>query len=145
MGARTRYGIRKIEPVEGGLIAWLHPGGADIDEVLLEVAREWSTEEDWTDREGIRSEGPDPEQPAQPWEGNEEAWSHYLAHRPPYVWRIREDHPTRLLDTYGSREPSVGYYRRMPWCHCGEDHTWHFEESTPGPGASLAVLVGGAW
>ena len=110
-----RTGIRKIEQIEGGHIAWLHPGGADLDEVMLAIAREQG--------EGMVE-----------WEDLD--------------WRtgeLREDFPTATLPTYGEREPRVGYYRRMPWCFCGEGHSWHFEESRPGPGAMLAVQVGGAW
>lgn len=72
-------------------------------------------------------------------------WEDYLRHLPAWVTTIEDDRPTYVADTYGSREPEVGYYRRLPWCTCGEDHTWHYEPSQPGRGASLAVVVGGAW
>lgn len=91
-----KTGIRSIEPLEDGAIAWLHPGGADLDEVLVEYMIQ---------------------------EGN---------------WVLGEileaDDPTVL-----PAEVSVGYYRRMPWCHCGDSHLWHVEDSEPGRGASLGI------
>lgn len=143
MTART--GIRKIEHIEGGVIAWLYPGGADLDEVLVEIARfdEYSQEE-WWDFDDVRAEGPDPAQPEALYsDETASAWRHYWDHRAPYVSRLEEEHPTRL--TYVSGEVyDVGYYRRLPWCTCGEDHAWHYEPAQPGPGAMLAVVVGGA-
>lgn len=111
-----RYGIRKIEPIDGGHIAWLYPGGADLDDVLLALAAVQAAEDlvEWT---------------VTTWEGN----------------AIEDDRPTYLAATYGDRHPEVGYYRRLPWCTCGEEHTWHYEPSAPGPGAMLAVIAGGAW
>lgn len=135
----TRYGIRKIEDIEGGVIAWLHPGGADLDDVLVEIARYQASEDhiEWWDMRPVAVEGPSLPLPDGDYLSNPAAWQAYWDHRPRYMSRLGDEFPTRL-----SIQPDVGYYRRMPWCHCGNDeHTWHFEAANPGPGASLAVLV----
>ena len=104
MTTRQRTGVRKIEDIEGGAVAWLHPGGADLDDALLALV-----EHERHDDEGSALE---------------EAWE--------------DDEPTDLpCDTYDLR---VGYYRRLPWCPCGEGHTWHIEPADgPGRGVMLAV------
>jgi hypothetical protein len=66
------------------------------------------------------------------------AWQAYHDHCPPYVGQIDEDIATAIE---GVSEVEVGWFRRFPWCTCGEGHSWHFEQSARGRGASLAVLV----
>jgi hypothetical protein len=145
MSART--GIRKIEDIEGGHIVWLHPGGADLDEVMVAVAAQQERDGivEWRDTTPVPRLGPSLALPPAEYDDHKAEWDLYWAHLPGYEYQLVEEFPTSVLSTYGDREPRVGYYRRMPWCHCGEGHGWHFEESAPGPGASLAVLVGGAW
>lgn len=140
-----RYGIRKIEDIEGGVIAWLYPGGADLDEVLLEIAwyDDYSQDEWWATTAHITA-GPYPKPPDGEWsDETAAAWREYGSHIPPMVITLDEEFPTRLARVTGEIL-DVGYYRKMPWCHCGEDHGWHYEPSGPGPGAMLAVVVGGA-
>ena len=141
MNARKRYGVRKVEHIEGGVIAWLHPGGADLDDVLLAIAAYQAAEDDvewWTTRP-VRREGPDPVMPTTAeYAADPAGWAAYWAHQAGYAYLLDEEHPTTLGI---AGEPFVGYYRRLPWCHCGDGHDWHYEESAPGPGASLAVVV----
>lgn len=139
---RPTTGIRRIEDVEGGVIAWLY-GPTDLDAVMLEMVREYEQE---NEPAGVaisrhRTLGPDPRMPAEVDHddaANLAAWNAYWDHLPPYVGVIDEDLPTGMP---GGEALDVGYYRRMPWCHCGDGHGWHFEPSSPGRGASLAVLV----
>lgn len=143
MSAKT--GIRKIEDIDGGVIAWLYPGGADLDDVLLAIARyDECSRDEWWEMTGHRTEGPEPAKPEAPWtDESADAWRYYCDHCPPYIASLDEEFPTHFAYVSGEIL-DVGYYRRMPWCHCGEDHGWHYEPSRPGRGASLAVVVGGA-
>lgn len=140
--SRPTTGIRSIEDVEGGLIAWLY-GPTDLDDVLLELVRQYEAEHEPA---GVatslhRAIGPEPCVPG-PFDAddpeNQAAWQAYRDHLPPLIAVIDEDLSTMLP---GGEIVDVGYYRRMPWCHCGDGHAWHFEPSGPGPGASLAVVV----
>lgn len=139
-------GIRKIEDIDGGVMAWLHPGDADLDDVLLVLARHLNDAEPldgWTETTFVpRSEHPD----IAAGDRTDEEWATYFAAcdawRAAADHRIDEDHPTGKVFPTHTDEVEVGYYRRMPWCHCGEGHTWHYEPTTgPGPGACLAVVV----
>lgn len=105
MTRAKRTGVRLIEEVEGGAIAWLYPGGADLDDVLLLLAAYQS-----------------------------DTW------RDPYDPYLPDDGPTFLPTTGKDGQVQAGYYRRFPWCHCGEGHAAHYESvNRPGPGAMLGV------
>lgn len=141
--SRPTTGIRRIENVEGGVIAWLY-GETDLDAVLLELVRVCEEEGDLG---GVEISyhpalGPYPcmpdNDPSNLDEYDPTVWEAYHSHVPPFVGRIDEDIATAFPD--GS-SVNVGWFRRFPWCTCGEGHAWHYEESAPGRGASLAVLV----
>lgn len=145
---RPRSGVRRVDDLSnGGRIVWLY-GETDLDDVLLELAR--TNDETWTETQNVVRPGAE-------WPNDRsrtilagatdgdglEAWGREFdaAH----VTVIIEDHPTSLC---GSHDPEldVGWFRRMPWCHCGEGHDWHWESATPHTrGASLAVVVNGGW
>lgn len=139
-----RTGFRRIDIIDGGLIAWLN-GEPDLDTVMLDIVTEFERQYDGG---GVEislhpTHGPEPEMPTgDPTKRDEydhAAWEAYFAHLPPRVGQIDEDIPTSF--DQAPAEVQVGWFRRYPWCHCGEDHAWHFEDSAPGRGASLAVLV----
>lgn len=142
--ARQRTGVRKVEPIDGGLIAWLYPGGADLDDVLLQLATEPGADEPWVAIRHHRGHGPDPEIPAASYGEDPGAWDDYWRFCPAVVRTFDEEWATSLP---GPTEVHVAYYRKVPWCHCGEGHSWHYEYAGDGPrrGAALAVVVGGDW
>jgi hypothetical protein len=136
-----RYGIRRIEGLDGGVVAWLHPGGADLDEVMVALARHLADEDivEWWAISSAYTLGPKPQAPeGLPNDGETErlAWETYRRHLPPIITTLDEEFPT---STHGNLD--VGWYRRFPWCTCGEEHAWHIEPSAPGRGASLAVVL----
>lgn len=144
MTARPTSGIRRIDQVDGGVIAWLY-GETDLDDVMLTLAKcvayEQGYLDGWTETLFVEP-GPRPRLDAAL--GDEEAWAAYCAALD--EWRaggrdrIVEDHPTGHV--FDGAEIVVGWYRRMPWCPCPEEHDWHYEPAAgPGRGASLAVLV----
>lgn len=148
MTARPKSGIRRVDDLyNGGRLVWLY-GETDLDDVLLELAR--TNDETWTETQNVV-------RPGAAWPNDRSRAIIAAAQRDEYmaVWGrefdaahvtvIVEDHPT---DLYGAQDPEldVGWFRRMPWCHCGEDHAWHWEPATPGTrGASLAVVVSGGY
>ena len=129
--------------VEGGLLAWLY-GETDLDDVLLALLRGYEQEHDeasvaisYHPTIGPALDMPQGD-PSKEAEFDQDAWNAYFKHLPPYVGSIDEDIPT----SFGDATVDVGWFRRMPWCNCGEGHSWHYENAAgPGRGASLAVLV----
>lgn len=137
-------GVRRIDAIDGGVIAWLY-GETDLDAVLLVLAAHLETLDDsWTERGWREPDGvPEPVVPTAPL--TDPAWNvwdtEWAAYRSAGDYGIVEDHPTGFVFHGAPREVEVGWFRRFPWCNCGEDHAWHYEQSNPGRGASLAVLV----
>jgi hypothetical protein len=142
--SRPKTGIRKIEDVDGGVIAWLY-GATDLDDVLLDLVRVYEQDHDdagvaisYHPSIGPRLPMPQGDPAVRFNDEDQAAWDAYWAHVPPYVGSIDEDIPTAMD---GGAEITVDWFRRFPWCTCGEGHGWHYEQSNPGRGASLAVLV----
>lgn len=142
--SRPKTGIRKIEDVEAGAIAWLY-GETDLDDVMVALAKhlDESNPCEWIDREWREAY-------AYPTGGSDEpfgspAWEAWLeetrAWQEAGTYTIRDESPTSAVFFSAPREAEVGWFRKFPWCTCGEEHSWHYEPSAPGRGASLAVLV----
>jgi hypothetical protein len=140
-----KTGIRRIDDVNGGVIAWLY-GETDLDDVMLALAKHLNDSEPcdgWLDQQWVEAYP----YPAAP-HGlllSDPAWDAHLieadAWRAAGTYVLRAEHPTSEVFHSAPREAEVGWFRRFPWCPCGEGHGWHYAQSNPGPGASLAVLV----
>ncbi len=145
---RLKTGIRRIDTVEGGLIAWLY-GPTDLDDVMLALVQRMAEGQDggstWVDidrrlRPGavapdfvhVDADAPD-EQVNAAWE----RWRQESAAA--HVSVLVEEFPTSHI--FAGVETYVGWYRRFPWCNCGwDEHSWHYDRAAgPGRGASLAV------
>lgn len=140
---RTKTGIRRIDNLEGGAIAWLY-GETDLDDVVLALAHHLGQENpsSWYDLDWHEAY-PYPTAPAGPplgpawdaWDAEHRAWRAAGTHT------LRAEYDTSEVFCGAPAEVEVGWFRRYPWCTCGGEHSWHYEASAPGRGASLAVLV----
>lgn len=149
--SRPTTGIRRIDALEGGLLACLY-GPTDLDDVLLAMVQELAMSEDgqesWIAKTWHEPDFAFPVAPDAPI-GNDAAWKPWQEAcdlwRKAGRWTIDEEHETgAILEGY---EVEAGWYRKTP-CPpqmCGE-HSWHWHHANEGDHAAfLGVLLSGSW